>query len=183
MHWSLIPLKALCTRSSDGRRFGKEKSLLTDNPIVLLSKNDTDTLSGGNMRLNLQKVRNIVLFLIVGASFAPTLTVRGEDHLVSPSDLHDTLAKSAKARQASLEKVQRFFSSEPVRQTLASTKTDLKKVENAVHLLNDEELARLVAQTEKVQTDIAGGALDNQQITYVVIALAAAVLVLVLVAA
>jgi hypothetical protein len=41
----------------------------------------------------------------------------------------------------------------------------------------------LVAQTEKVQTDIAGGALDNQQITYVVIALAAAVLVLVLVAA
>jgi hypothetical protein len=155
----------------------------TFNPIVLLSKNNTDTLSGGSMRLNLQKVRNIVLFLIAGALFAPTLTVRGEDHLVSPSDLHDTLAKSVKARQANLEKVQRFFSSERVRQTLASTKTDPKKVEDAVHLLNDEELARLVAQTEKVQTDIAGGALDNQQITYVVIALAAAVLVLVLVAA
>jgi hypothetical protein len=133
------------------------------------------------MRLNLQKVRKLVLFLIVGA-VAPALTVRGEDHLVSPSDLHDTLAKSARARQANLEKVQRFFSSEPVRQTFASTKTDLKKVENAVHLLNEEELARLAAHTEKVQTDIAGGALDNQQITYVVIALAA-VLVLVLVAA
>jgi hypothetical protein len=159
----------------------KEKSLLTDNPIVLLSKNDTDTLSGGNMRLNLQNVRNIVLIVVV--LFAPTLTVRGEDHLVSTSDLHDTLAKSAKARQANLEKVQRFFSSERMRQTLASTKTDLKKVENAVHLLSDEELARLATQTEKVQADLAAGAMDNQQITYVVIALAAAVLVLVLVAA
>jgi hypothetical protein len=183
MHWSLIPLKALCTRSSDGRRFGKEKSLLTDNPIVLLSKNDTDTLSGGNMRLNLQKVRNIVLFLIVGAVLAPTLMVRGEDHLVSPTELHDTLTKSAETRQKNLEKVQRFFSSEPVRQTLASTKIDLKKVEDTVHQLNDKELARLVAQTEKVQTDIAGGALDNQQITYIIIALATAVLILVIVVA
>jgi hypothetical protein len=135
------------------------------------------------MRLNLQKVRNIVLYLMVGVFFTPALRVRGEDHLVSPSDLHETLAKSAKTRQANLEKVQRFFSSEPVRQTLASSKTDLKKVENAVHHLDDEELTRLAAQTEKVQADLAAGAMDNQQITYVVIALAAAVLVLVIVAA
>jgi hypothetical protein len=135
------------------------------------------------MRLNLQKVRNIVLYLMVGVFFTPALRVRGEDHLVSPSDLHETLAKSAKTRQANLEKVQRFFSSEPVRQTLASSKTGLKKVENAVHHLDDEELTRLAAQTEKVQADLAAGAMDNQQITYVVIALAAAVLVLVIVAA
>jgi hypothetical protein len=133
--------------------------------------------------LKLQKVRNIVLCLMVGVFFTPALRVRGEEHLVSPSDLHDTLAKSAKARQTNLEKVQRFFSSERVRQKLTSTKTDLKKVENAVPHLNDEELARLAAQTEKVQADLAAGALDNQQITYILIALAAAVLVLVLVAA
>jgi hypothetical protein len=170
-----------CTRPSD-RQSAKEKSPLTDNPIVL-SKNDTDTLSGGNMRLYLQKVRNIVLFLIVGAVLAPTLTVRGEDHLVSPSDLHDTLAKSAETRQKNLEKVQRFFSSERVRKTLASTKIDLKKVEDTVHQLNDKELARLAAQAEKVQADVAAGALDNQQITYIIIALATAVLILVIVVA
>jgi hypothetical protein len=163
--------------------FAKEKSLLTDNPIVLSSRNATDTLLGGNMRFSLQKVRNTALFLMVGVLFTPTLWVRGEDHLVSPADLHDTLAKSAKTGQANLEKVQRFFSSERVRQTLASTKTDLKKVETAVQHLNDEEMARLAAQTEKVQADLAAGAMDNQQITYVVIALAAAVLVLVIVAA
>ena len=131
--------------------------------------------------LKLQKARNIVLCLMVGVFFTPALRVRGEDHLVSPSDLHDMLAKSAKTRQTNLEKVQRFFSSERVRQTLTSTKTDLKKVENALPRLNDVELARLAAQTEKVQVDLAGGALDNQQITYILIALAAAVVVLILV--
>ena len=130
--------------------------------------------------LKWQKVRSIVLFLMVGVIFTPALRVRGEDHLVSRSDLHETIVKSAKTRQANLEKVQRFFSSERVRQTLTSTQSDLKKVENALPHLNDQELARLAAQTEKVQADLAGGALDNQQITYILIALAAAVVVLIL---
>jgi hypothetical protein len=156
--------------------FVKEKSLPTDNPIVLLSKYE---IFGGNM-LRRQKVRNIVLFVMVGVFFTPALRVHGEDHLVSRSDLHETLVKSAKTRQANQEKVQRFFSSERVRQTLTSTQT-LKKVENALPHLNDEELARLAARTEKVQADLAGGELNNQQITYIVIALAAAVVVLILV--
>jgi hypothetical protein len=39
----------------------------------------------------------------------------------------------------------------------------------------------LAAQTEKVQADLAGGELNNQQITYIIIALATAVVVLILV--
>jgi hypothetical protein len=51
-------------------------------------------------------------------------------------------------------------------------------------LLNDKELARLAAQAEKVQADVAAGALDNhQQISYIIIALATAVLILVIVVA
>jgi hypothetical protein len=157
--------------------FVKEKRLLTDNRLVLWSNYE---ILGGNM-VKWQKVRNMVLCLVVAVSFTPALRVRGEDHLVSRSDLHGTIVKSAKTRQTNLEKVQRFFSSERVRQTLTSSKADLKKVENALPHLNDEELARLAAQTEKVQADLAGGALDNQQITYIVIALAAAVVVLILV--
>ena len=45
----------------------------------------------------------------------------------------------------------------------------------------DEELARLAARTDKVQRDMAAGALTNQQITYILIALGTAVLVLILV--
>jgi hypothetical protein len=42
---------------------------------------------------------------------------------------------------------------------------------------------RLVARTDKLQHDVAAGALSNQQITYILIALATAVIILVIVAA
>jgi hypothetical protein len=97
--------------------------------------------------------------------------------------MHQSLVDSAKARQSNLAKVQRFFSSEVVQKTLASAQTDLKKVERALPELSDEELARLASQTDKIETDIAAGALNNQEITYILIALATAVVILVIVAA
>jgi len=49
--------------------------------------------------------------------------------------------------------------------------------------LSDEELARLAARTEKVRKDFAAGALTNQQITYIIIALATALIVVIIVVA
>jgi len=49
--------------------------------------------------------------------------------------------------------------------------------------LPDEELARLAARTEKVRKDFAAGALTNQQITYIIIALATALIVVIIVVA
>ena len=49
--------------------------------------------------------------------------------------------------------------------------------------MSDEDLARLAAQSEKLQKDVAAGALTNQQITYILIALGTAVIILVIVAA
>jgi hypothetical protein len=46
-------------------------------------------------------------------------------------------------------------------------------------LLDEEELASLTARAEEPADDVAGGALTNQQLTYIVIALAAAVIVLI----
>jgi hypothetical protein len=52
-----------------------------------------------------------------------------------------------------------------------------------VATLSPEELARLATKTNQIQTDFAAGALTNQQLTYIVIALGTAVLVLLIVAA
>jgi hypothetical protein len=60
-------------------------------------------------------------------------------------------------------------------------KVDYQKVQKAVATLSPEELARLASQTNQIQKDVAGGALTNQQLTYIVIALGTAVIVLVLV--
>jgi hypothetical protein len=52
--------------------------------------------------------------------------------------------------------------------------------EPAGELLQADELERLQALDEQPPTDVAGGALSNEHLSYIVIALAAAVLVLVL---
>ncbi|MBI4165591.1 MAG: hypothetical protein HY508_07650 [Acidobacteria bacterium] len=113
--------------------------------------------------------------------FQPCL--RADDHIVSSADLHKELAASAQARKENLEKVQTFFASPAVRKALASARMDGGKVQRAVPSLSDDELARLAQQTDRVQQDFVAGALSNQDLTYIVIALAAAVLVLIIVAA
>jgi hypothetical protein len=49
----------------------------------------------------------------------------------------------------------------------------------APQTLSDEEVAELEARAEEAGPEVAGGALSNLHLTYIVIALAAAVIVLI----
>ena len=60
---------------------------------------------------------------------------------------------------------------------------NLSKVEKAIPLLSDEELSQLASQCRQVGNDISAGSLSNQEITYILIALATAVIILVIVVA
>ena len=51
--------------------------------------------------------------------------------------------------------------------------------QSGAQLLEEEEEAQLTARDEKPPDEIAGGALTNEHLTYIVIALAAAVIVLI----
>ena len=106
-----------------------------------------------------------------------------QEHVVSAKDLHRDLVAAAQARQGNQAKVLKFFSSEQANKALKSANLPYEKVQKAVSQLSDDELARLAATTERVPNDFAAGALTNQQITYIIIALATAVLILILVAA
>jgi hypothetical protein len=117
----------------------------------------------------------LVLFLPGGLLGAET-----SKHVVTPAELRKELADAAATRRANLEQVQDFFKSEPARKALKTAGTDPVKVERAVASLADDELARLARRTEQIEEDFAAGALSNLHLTYIVIALAAAVLVLVL---
>jgi hypothetical protein len=59
---------------------------------------------------------------------------------------------------------------------------DYRKVDRAIATLSPDELAQLAAKTNALQKDFAAGALSNQELTYIVIALATAVIVLLIVA-
>jgi len=101
---------------------------------------------------------------------------------VSSSELRKAIETAAQIRQKNLDDVRTFFSSEPARAALKTGKIDYQKVEKAVGTLSPEELARLAARTNQIQKDFAGGALTNQELTYIVIALATAVIVILIVA-
>ena len=131
------------------------------------------------MSVGIRTILTTVMIAALGA--AGTSILLAQEHVVTAADLQSELSKSAATRQANLAKVRNFLSSEPARKALKSAKIDQQKVEKAVPYLSDEELARLAARTDKVQRDMAAGALTNQQITYILIALGTAVLVLILV--
>ena len=135
------------------------------------------------MSLKLRNPVVIVLLIAFASLAAPGQRLLADEHAVSAADLHQTLIESAKTRQTNVETVQKFFKSEAVQKTIGHQIVNAAKVEKAIPLLNDEELSRLASQCRQVESDISGGELNNQEMTYIIIALAAAVIVLVLVAA
>ena len=126
-----------------------------------------------------------VRFCAIVLSFALLIPqfVWAQAPVVSSSELRQALVGAAEDRQKNLDDVRSFFASEPARAALKSGKIDYKKVDKALATLSPEEAARLAARTNQIQKDFAAGALSNQDLTYIVIALGAAVLVLIVVAA
>ena len=110
-----------------------------------------------------------------------TISLAAADHVVASSELHQQLVGSAQTRQANISKIERFLSHDVVQKAVRTAGMDTAKVTQAVSLLGDEELARLAARASKVESDFAAGALTNQQITYILIALATAVIVILIV--
>lgn len=104
-----------------------------------------------------------------------------DEHVVKPSELRTAIVEAARTRQDNLNQVNKFFSSEQVAKVLSNAHLNPVKIERAVSQLDDQELARLASRTGQVQSDLAAGALTTQQLTYIVIALATAVIVLIIV--
>ncbi len=111
----------------------------------------------------------------------PPLWSAQADHVVSSSEIQQEVNQAAKVRQQNLQTVQKFLASPEAQKALKKGKVDYTKVEKAIPTLNDQELAQLAVRARKVQNDFAAGALNNEQITYIIIALATAVVVILIV--
>jgi len=127
-------------------------------------------------------MHRLLILALVSVLLIPTF-VMAQAPPVSSSELRQAVTAAAQARQKNLDDVRSFFSSEPVRAALKTGKVDYQKVEKAVATLSAEELARLAGKTAQIQADFAAGELSNQELTYIVIALGTAVLILVIVVA
>jgi len=100
---------------------------------------------------------------------------------VSVSELREAVKLSATTREKNVEQVRSFFADPKISKILTGARVDTRRVQKVVSTLDNAELTKLAARTSQIQQDFAAGALSNQELTYIVIALGAAVIVLVLV--
>ncbi len=125
----------------------------------------------------------IVFVLTLVGLFAVPQDMLADEHVVSRTDLQQEAIKAARSRQEMIRNVQGFFRSDTAQKALKSAKIDSQKVQNVVAQMSTEELAELAAKTAAIQRDFSAGALTNQQLTYIIIALATAVLVIIIIKA
>ncbi len=126
------------------------------------------------------KLRNVIVcaFTLLFVLSLPCQMLSAQDHVVSTRGLHQALVKSSATRQTDISKIERFFSSQPAQAALKKARLNMKQVQQAIPTFSDQELAQLARQTDRIQNDFAAGALSNEQLTYIIIALATAVVVI-----
>ena len=119
---------------------------------------------------------------LLAACFLLTLgvtSILAQTHVVSQADIHKELVNTAQTRQKNLEKTRRLFSSDETRKAMESAKMSPEKVDAAISMLSDDELARLASRADKIDQDFAAGRLDNRDLLFVILGVAALVLIIV----
>jgi hypothetical protein len=119
---------------------------------------------------------------LLAACFLLTLgvtSILAQTHVVSQADIHKELVNTAQTRQKNLEKTRRLFSSDETRKAMESAQMSPEKVDAAISMLSDDELARLASRADKIDQDFAAGRLDNRDLLFVILGVAALVLIIV----
>jgi hypothetical protein len=123
-------------------------------------------------------LRNLCACLLVFL-IALSGSLQAQTHVVSPADLQKETAKASSIRRHNLETVDGLLSSPKAQEELGKVGIDPGALKTAVATLNDDELARLAARSEKVQADLAAGHLSDRDLIIILICIAALILIIV----
>jgi len=124
----------------------------------------------------------IATSLVAALSFAAA-PLPAAEHLVPSTDVRQQLTDREESRSRNVEQLTEFFQSPAASKALANAGMDAAEVSNAVASLDNDSLENLAARAADAQNSLSAGALNNQQLTYIIIALGTAVLILVILAA
>lgn len=130
----------------------------------------------------MQKLIAKAFTLALATSFTAA-SMPAADHIVSPDSLRQEVQSAVAQRDAKVESLQRVFESDRAEQALESVGMSSEQVVSAVAALDDDSLNGLAERAAAFEAALAAGALNNQEITYILIALGTAVVILVIVAA
>lgn len=118
-----------------------------------------------------------VSVLIPLIALAPGLGA--QTHVVSPADLKIAAVAATNVRQNNLETIHRLVSSAQMAHAFRTAGINTAQVKTAVSALNDQELARLAARSEKAQADFAAGRITDRDLLLIVVGIAVLVLIIV----
>ena len=131
------------------------------------------------MKMRASRLLELLFILLLSAVLAAPQAVRAQNHVVTPSDLQKDVAAASSTRQKNLAQVEGFLSSNEAQQAMKSAHINPQQVKNAVPQLNDDELAKLSAQSDRAQKDFAGGRISDRDLLVILIGFAALILIIV----
>jgi hypothetical protein len=129
--------------------------------------------------MNLSVLRRSTSCVLVALVGLPSI-LSAQTHVVNPADLQKEILAATDARQRNMGIITGFMSSTTkVQNVLGSVGIDPAQVKTAVSSLSDQELLRLAARAEKAQADFAAGRLSDRDLLYILLGIAALILIIV----
>src|SRR6266542_838624 len=131
------------------------------------------------MNFNLRDSIGVLVSGILMTSFAVPSSLRAQQHVVSPTEIHKELVNATQTRRQNRDKVRELFSSKAAQKALRKAGMDPVQVKAGVSTLSDAELAQLASRADKARDDFAAGRLSDRDLLIVLVALAALILIIV----
>jgi predicted NAD/FAD-binding protein len=119
--------------------------------------------------------------LLLGSIAAMPQAIMAQDHVVAPSQIQNDVSSASAVRQQNEKQLKSFLSMKEIQQAMKSEHINPQKVTNAVSQLNDADLARLAAMSQKAQRDFAAGGIGLGIFTLIGIVVVAVILIGILV--
>lgn len=129
------------------------------------------------------KIAQIIAGALVASLSLATTPLSAAEHLAPAAEVRQQLTVREQARSQNVSTLTKFFQTPAAQEALAKSGMDANEVVGAAASLDDEALAGLASRAMDAQNGLSAGALNNQQLTYIIIALGTAVLILVILAA
>ena len=121
----------------------------------------------------------VIMVSVLSAMLMLQPNLAAQIHVVSPSELQQQAAAATQTREQNLDTVTGFLSSPSAGKALQSAQMEPVQVKNAVSALSDAELAQLAPRVDKAKADFAAGNISNRDLLWIVLGLAALVLIIV----
>jgi Flp pilus assembly protein TadB len=131
------------------------------------------------MQLQIRQSRRTLIASVLALFFLLPVAVVAQNHVVSPADLRNEAVAASQTRQQNLEAVQKLLFTPTAEKAMKSAAIDPRQVKTGLATLNDEELAQLAARANKAQADFAAGDLSSRELLWIILGIAALVLIIV----